>query len=147
MLECLPVAQEQGRRRRIAVEPTSGRVLPRGRPVHPARRPLAPFPPPALSDVWAPWKRCHPPPPRARAVFRLGPQLGRRNRARAPCAWLGQIPPGPPELKSFSFSFFSLFSFNYYISIFYGPKITKYFLKSHEIIILENDTLQLVNHY
>jgi hypothetical protein len=34
MLECLPVAQEPGRRRRIAVEPTGGRVLPRGWTVH-----------------------------------------------------------------------------------------------------------------
>jgi hypothetical protein len=36
MLGRLPVAQEPGRQRRIAVEPTGGRVLPRGRPVHPA---------------------------------------------------------------------------------------------------------------
>jgi hypothetical protein len=36
MLGRLPVTQEPGHRRRIAAEPTGGRVLPRGRPVHPA---------------------------------------------------------------------------------------------------------------
>jgi hypothetical protein len=48
-----------------------------------------------------------------------------QSRPRAPCARLGQIPPGPLEPKSFYFSFFSLFSFNYYISIFYAPKVIK----------------------
>jgi hypothetical protein len=36
MLGCLPDAQEPGRRRRLAVEPTGGGVSPRGRPVRPA---------------------------------------------------------------------------------------------------------------
>jgi hypothetical protein len=39
MLGRLPDAHELGRRWRIAVEPTGGRVSPRGRPVRPA--PLA----------------------------------------------------------------------------------------------------------
>jgi hypothetical protein len=36
MLGRLPDAQEPGRRQRIAVEPTGGRVFPRGRSVRPA---------------------------------------------------------------------------------------------------------------
>jgi hypothetical protein len=36
MLGRLPDAQEPGRRRRIAVEPTGSRVFPHGRPVRPA---------------------------------------------------------------------------------------------------------------
>jgi hypothetical protein len=60
MLGRLPVAQEPGRRRQIAIEPTGGRVSPRGRPVRPACQPLAPSPPPALSDAWALWKRRRP---------------------------------------------------------------------------------------
>jgi hypothetical protein len=35
VLRHLPVAQEPGHRRRITAEPTGGRVIPRGRPVHP----------------------------------------------------------------------------------------------------------------
>jgi hypothetical protein len=106
MLEGLPVAPEPGRRRRIAVEPTGGRVLPHGRPVHPARRPLALLPPPTLSDVWAPRKRCHP--SRARAVFRLGPE---QSRPHAPCARLGQIPPPTAHQSLNPFLFpFSAFS-------------------------------------
>jgi hypothetical protein len=105
MLECLPVAQEPGRRRRIAVEPTGGRFTPPHRPL-----PSSPLP---LSLTCGP--RGNSVTPRAPAPFSA---LGRRNRARALalCPVGPDPPPGPPEPKSFYFSFFSLFSFNYYIS-------------------------------
>jgi hypothetical protein len=124
MLGRLPVTQEPGHRRRISVEPTGGRVLPRGRPVHPA------------VDRWR-----RPPLPLS---LTCGPRGdGVTPRVPAPSSalghsWAGAIAPacalrlarpdpprGPPELKSFSFSFFSLFSFNYYFSIFYAPKNIK----------------------
>jgi hypothetical protein len=60
----------------------------------PPRQPLAPSPPPALPDAWAPWKQrrlLH-----ARVVSRRGLWLGRRARARAhPYARLGRISPPP----------------------------------------------------
>jgi hypothetical protein len=79
-------------------------------------------------------------PSRARAVTRLGPQLGRRPCACARCAWLGQKspPPGPPVLKSLFFFLFPTFSPLISIfSIFYAPKIIKMISKSHVIIMLE----------
>jgi hypothetical protein len=148
MLARLPDAQEPGRRRRIAVEPTGGRVFPAVGRFAPPHQPLAPSPPPALPDAWALWKwhRLS----RARAISRRGPWLGRRARARArPCARLGQIspPPGPPEPKTFFFFLFHPFSpLVIYISIFYVPKIIKTLSKSHKIIMLEFDTLHSVNH-
>jgi hypothetical protein len=94
----LPVAQEPGHRR-----PSS----PRGRPVHPAidrwRRP------PPFHSLWRVGLAETLSPSRARAVYRLGLQLGRRTCARARCAWLGQNPPGPPELKPFFFFLFQPF--------------------------------------
>jgi hypothetical protein len=68
--------------------------------------------------------------------------------SRARCAWLGQkFPPGPPVLESLFL--FPFLAFSPLISIsqyFMHQKLSKWFLKSHVIIILENDTLQLVNH-
>jgi hypothetical protein len=49
-----------------------------------------------------------------------------QSRPRAPYARLGQIPPQAHQsLNPFLFFLFSLFFFNYYISIFYAPKIIK----------------------
>jgi hypothetical protein len=103
MLTRLPVAQEPGHRRRIAAEPTGGQVLPTdGRFTR--RRPLAPFPPFLFLSCVGPAET--PSPSRARAVYRLGPQLGRRTRAA--CGW-ARIPPGQPELKPFFFFLFQPF--------------------------------------
>jgi hypothetical protein len=106
MLRHLPVAREPGHRRRIAAEPTGGRVLPRGRPVHPAvnRSAVSPF-----HSRWRVGSAATASSPCARAVSRFGTQLGRRPRAR--CAWLGQNPLRPTSAEipfSFSFSAFSL---------------------------------------
>jgi hypothetical protein len=116
----------------------------------PPRQPLAPSPPPALPDVWAPWKwrRLS----RARAVSRRAPWLGRHAHAPArPCARLGRIsppPPGPPEPKTFLFFLFHPFSpLVIYILIFYVPKFIKTLSKSHKMIILEIDALHSENHY
>jgi hypothetical protein len=117
MLGCLLDAQEPGRRRRISVEPTGGQVLPADGRFAPPRRPLASSPPPALFDAWAPRKRRRP------------------SRARA-------------EPKTFFFFLFQPFSPLVIISqYFMHQKLSKHFLKSHEMIILEIETLHLVNHY
>jgi hypothetical protein len=98
MLRHLPVAQEPGHRRRIAAEPTGGRVLPRGRTVHPVVDRGAVSPP--FRSRWRVGPAATASSPRARAVSRFGPQLGRRPRARARATpgWT-RIPPGPPVLK------------------------------------------------
>jgi hypothetical protein len=97
MLGRLPITREPGNRRRIAAEPTGGRVLPRGRPAHPAVGHWRRLPPSTLSGVWAPWRRR---PPRAPA---LSPALG-RSWAGAPARALRSARPdcpppphGPPE--------------------------------------------------
>jgi hypothetical protein len=90
MLTRLPVAQEQGHQRRIAAEPTGDRVLPTdGRFTPPSTAGVVP----PFHSLWRVGPTETPSPSRARAVYRLGPQLGRRTRARAHCAWLGQNPP------------------------------------------------------
>jgi hypothetical protein len=78
--------------------------FPRGRSVHPRRRPAAPFPPP-LSLMSGPHGDAAPP-ARPRRLPTRGSQLGQRPRARVPLAWLGRNPP-PAHLRrnSFSFSF------------------------------------------
>jgi hypothetical protein len=79
----------------------------------PRRRSLAPFPPLRSLCHVGPAETASP--SRPRTVSRLGPQLGQRIRARVrPAPGWARLPPpphGPPELNSFSFSFFSLFSF------------------------------------
>jgi hypothetical protein len=110
MLGRLPITQEQGHWRRIAAEPTGGRVLPRGRPVHPAVDRWRRFPLP-LSLTCGPHgdgvtlARPHSLSPWAAS----GPV---QSRPRAPCARLGQIPPPPSAHQSlnpflFPFSAFS----------------------------------------
>jgi hypothetical protein len=77
--------------------------LPRRRPVRPRRQTVAPSPPP-LSLISGPAVMSSL--LRARAVsLALGPQLGRRPRARVPRAWLGRNPP-PTRLAGNSFFFF-----------------------------------------
>jgi hypothetical protein len=110
-------------------------------------QPLAPSPPPALPDAWAPWKRRHP--SRARAVSAVGRGwAGALALARAPASgWARFRPPAHQSQKPFSFFFSLLFSpLVIYISIFYVPKIIKTLSKSHKMIMLEFDTLHSVNH-
>jgi hypothetical protein len=109
MLGRLPVTQEPGHRWRITAEPTGGRVLPRGQPVHPAvdRWRRSPLP---LSLTCGPRgdgvtlaRPCRLPPWSA-----AGPA---QSRPRAPCARLGQIPPPPAHQSLNPFLFpFSAFS-------------------------------------
>jgi hypothetical protein len=110
MLGRLPITQEPGHPRRIAAEPTSGRVRPRGRPVHPAVDRWRRSPPSALSNVWALRRRCHPRVPAPSSA--LGRSwAGAFAPVRALCpAGPDSLPTAPRELKSFSFFLFSAFS-------------------------------------
>jgi hypothetical protein len=112
MLRRPPVVQEPGHRQRIAAEPTGGRVSPPRTAGSPRRQPVAPFPPPsALAGMWARGDGVIP--SRACAVTRLGPQLGRRPRARALRLAGPEIPPRPTSAGiPFLFPFSNLFSFN-----------------------------------
>jgi hypothetical protein len=114
MLGRLPDAQEPGRRRRIAVYPTSGRVPPpppwsagSPRPVSRWRR--LPLP---LSLTRGP--RGNGTVSRAPVPFRTMGHGWTDVLARAPAfGWAGFRPSGPPEPKTFfSFSFSAFFSFS-----------------------------------
>jgi hypothetical protein len=149
VLRHLPAAREPGHRRQIAAEPTGGRVLPRGRPVHPAIDRSGVSPPPLpLSLVCGPRGDSVIPtrPRRLPPWAATGPAP---SRPHARCAWLGQNPPSRPtsaEIPFFSFSF-SAFSLLINTSqYFMHQKLSKIILKSHVTIMLESDTLQLVNH-
>jgi hypothetical protein len=123
VLRRLTVAQEPGHQRRIAAEPTSGRVLPRGRPVHPAvnrwRRP----PPLPLSLACGPRGDVVPlaRPRRLPPWAATGPAQPRALRPAGP----DSLPTAHQKLNSFSFSFSAFSPLNYFISIFYAPKIIK----------------------
>jgi hypothetical protein len=98
---CPRTGSPAANRRRAHRRPGS----PRGRPVHPAvdrwRRP------PPFRSLYHVGPAEMPSPSRARAVFRLGPQLGRRTRA-AP-GW-ARIPPRPTRAETlFLFPFFQPF--------------------------------------
>jgi hypothetical protein len=108
----LPVTQESGHRRRIAAKPTGGRVLPRGRPVHPAvdrwRRP----PPLPLSLACGPRGDAVPlARPRRLPPWAAAGPAQPRARARPAPGWARFPPTAHQKLNSFSFFFFSLFSF------------------------------------
>jgi hypothetical protein len=148
MLGRLPDAQEPGRRWRIAVEPTGGRVFsPRSagspRPISRWRR--LPLP---LSLTCGPVETAS----SLARLRRFSPWAMAGPARSRPCAPLRPAgpdfaPPGPPEPKTFFFFIFHPFSpLVIYISIFYVPKIIKTLSMSHKMIILEFDTLHSVNH-
>jgi hypothetical protein len=84
--------------------------FPRGRPVRPRRRPVAPFPP--LRSRRRVGPAATPSLPRARAVSSPWAAVGPAP-SRARCAWLGQKSPRPTcEGIPFLFPFSNLFSFN-----------------------------------
>jgi hypothetical protein len=125
-----PAANHRRAHRRPGFSPADGRFDP------PSICGAVSPPPSALAGVWARGDDVIP--SRARAVTRLGPQLGRRPRARARYAWLARNPPGPPVLESLFFFLFPTFSPLISIfSIFYAPKIIKMISRSHVIIMLE----------
>jgi hypothetical protein len=123
MLGRPPDAQEPGHRRRTAVEPTGGRVSPRGRPVRPAPSAVGAVSPLLLSLMRG---------PRGNDVIHHAPApysaVGRSwAGALAPLRPAGPdfAPPAHQSLKPFSFSFSAFSPLVIYISIFYAPKIIK----------------------
>jgi hypothetical protein len=114
-----PAANRRRAHRRPGYLPADGRFAPPST--------VAPFPPPPLplSLTCGP-RRDAIDPSCTRAVTRLGPQLGRRPRARARYAWLGQNPPRPTSAEiPFLFPFSAFSPLISIFSIFYAPKIIK----------------------
>jgi hypothetical protein len=125
VLSHLPVDQEPGHRRRIAVEPTGDWVLSQWTAGSPAPSDRGAVPPPsALANVWA--RSDAVAPTHLRRLPAHGPQLGRkRARASALAPGWAEIPPAQLAGISFFFFFSHLFSPFSYIYLYADILCTK----------------------